>query len=70
MIDTTIEAELSSYLDKMPIEQQRKVLEFARTLATRSPRGVPGKSLVRFAGTIEKSDLELMEQAIEEGQQR
>ena len=70
MIDATIEAELSAYMDKMPIKQQRKVLEFARTLATRSPRGVPGKSLLHFAGTIEKTDLELMEKAIEEGCER
>ena len=45
---------------------QRRVLEFAHALATSEPKGVPGASLLRFAGTISKEDLDLMEKAIEE----
>ena len=48
-------------------EEQQRVLEFARALATSRPRGVAGKDLLRFAGTIPKDDLKMMCVAIEEG---
>ena len=48
-------------------EEQQRVLEFARALATSRPRGVAGKDLLRFAGTIPKDDLKMMSVAIEEG---
>ena len=46
-------------------DQQRRVLEFARSLV--SPDGIAGRDLLRFAGAIEKEDLQTMSQAIEEG---
>jgi len=70
MIDATIEQELSTCLGRLPIERQRQVLEFARTLATPPLQGVPGSTLLQFAGTIDKSDLEAMSQAIEDGCER
>ena len=47
-------------------DQQRRVLDFARSLAP-SPDGVAGKDLLRFAGAIEEEDLQTMSRAIEEG---
>ncbi len=46
--------------------------KYAPTAPTQTPsvsrvRGVPGRELLRFAGTIEPDDLILMEKAIEEG---
>jgi hypothetical protein len=41
------------------------VLHFARDLV--SPKGTPGNDLLRFAGSIDPSDLEAMSQAIAEG---
>ena len=70
MIDATIKTELAACLDTMSLEHQRRVLEFARALASRPPKGVPGRELLRFAGTIEESDLDAMSQAIEEGCER
>ena len=67
MVDATIEEELSTCLGRLPVEQQRQVLEFARTLATAPLRGVRGSTLLQFAGTIEVSELETMSQAIEDG---
>jgi hypothetical protein len=52
-------------LQTLPTQQQRRVLDFARALA--SPAGVPGKALAEFAGTIPSDDLKRMAQAIEEG---
>lgn len=54
-------------LKELPYELQWRVLEFARTLASSAPRGVPGKQLLRFAGTIPAGDVELIRQAIEQG---
>jgi hypothetical protein len=47
-------------------EQEKRLIERPRTPATERTRGVPGKDLLRFAGTIDAEDLKLMEQAIEE----
>jgi len=68
MVDATIEQELSTCLGRLPVQQQRQVLEFARTLAT--PQGVRGADLLQFAGTIDESDLETMSQAIKDGCER
>lgn len=63
----TIEKELREQLDRLAPEKQRLVLEFARALAGMSPcRGVPGESLTRFGGTIERADLVLITEAIDE----
>jgi hypothetical protein len=70
MVDAAIEHELSNCLGQLPVEQQRQVLEFARTLATPPLQGVRGSDLLQFAGTIDESDLDAMSQAIEDGCER
>ena len=70
MVDATIDRELSTCLGRLPVERQRQVLEFARTLATPPLQGVRGSTLLQFAGTIDTSDLEAMSQAIEDGCER
>ena len=67
MLNPTIEKELHLEMEALPHTQQRQVLEFARALAITRPRGVPGKDLLNFAGTIAPDDLKLMAEAIEEG---
>jgi hypothetical protein len=69
MVDASIEHELSTCLGRLPVEKQRQVLEFAWTLAT-PLQGVCGSNLLQFAGTIDKSDLESMSQAIKDGCER
>lgn len=64
---TGIENELRTVIHHLLLPQQQQVLEYARSLANLPLRGVPGASLLRFAGTIEADDLELMKQAIEAG---
>ena len=70
MVDATIEQELSTCLGRLPVEQQRQVLEFARNLTTSPLQGVRGSTLLQFSGTIDESDLEAMSQAIEDGCER
>lgn len=62
-----IKTELLEELRKLDEPKQQKLLEFARSLRTKLPPGVPGKELLKFAGTISKEDLKLMKEAIEEG---
>ena len=66
MVDATIEHELTTCLRRLPVAQQRQVLEFARTLATPPVQGVRGSDLLQFAGTIDEPDLEAMSQAIKD----
>jgi hypothetical protein len=63
MVDQSIQEEILNQLDKLPVDQQAQVLDFARTLA--KPEGRQGKDLLRFAGGINIDDLNLMTQAIE-----
>ena len=62
-INQSIQEEILHQLDKLPIELQAQVLDFARTLT--KPEGRPGKDLLSFAGGIDIDDLSLMAQAIE-----
>jgi hypothetical protein len=67
MIVPKLETEICAYLHRLPLEQQRHVLEFVRALAVAQVRGVPGQALLRFAGAIDASELATMAQAIEDG---
>jgi len=42
-------------------------LNFANVFESGKSKGVKGKELLRFSGAIKKSDLSIMELAIEEG---
>lgn len=53
-------------LKSLPQELQWRVLEFARALAVSTPRGVPGKQLLRFAGALPADEAETMRTAIEQ----
>jgi hypothetical protein len=66
-MDTPIVEKVIEQLKVLPQELQRRVLEFTRTLAASTPRGVPGRQLLRFAGAIPQDDIRLMSEAIERG---
>ncbi len=61
---TLIKDSLAAQIDKLPYDLQLRVLDFVKTL---SPKGVEGKSLLRFEGAIPADDLRLISKAIEEG---
>jgi hypothetical protein len=63
-----LQGQILEQISGLPREQQRQVLEFARTLS--ASRGVPGKELLRFGGLIPKEELQRMNAAIEEGCER
>jgi hypothetical protein len=67
MTESAITRQLVEQVDQLPLESQRKVLDFAQALALALPKGVPGRSLLRFAGAIEADDLRAMSEAIHVG---
>nr|WP_083778598.1 hypothetical protein [Oscillochloris trichoides] len=60
---TTVEREVLSFLQKLPITQQYAVLAVVRALAT--PQGVPGTVLLPFTQRITTEDTMQMAKAIE-----
>lgn len=65
MAPSSLAREVVTQLERLPLEQQRQVLDFARALAEAKPRGVPGSALLQFAGAIPLDDLAAMARAIE-----
>jgi hypothetical protein len=75
--DRAMEVKMNPLIDKvveqlktLPYELQLRVYEFTRDLAVSAPHGVPGRQLLRFAGTIPADDVRLMSRAIEENCER
>ncbi len=64
MINAVIKDNLIAQLDKLPHDLQLRVLDFVSALI---PKGITGKSLLKFEGAIPVEDLKLMSAAIEEG---
>ena len=62
-----IERELQEQISRLPNEQQRRVLDFARSLAMTQRNGGSGQALLSYAGRIEPSDLAIMERVIKDG---
>ena len=65
MKDTPVEKEILDEIHKLGKGQQAEVLEFVRSLAKSELEGAPGKTLLRFAGTIDREDLDRMAEAIQ-----
>ena len=65
MKDTSVEKEILDEIHKLGKGQQTEVLEFVRSLAKSEMEGAPGQTLLRFAGTIDREDLDRMTEAIQ-----
>lgn len=66
-MNTKIEDKVLRKLKGLSYESQWRVLEFTCALAELSPKGIPGRDLVFFAGAIKSDDLMIMQKVIEEG---
>ncbi len=66
-MNTPVVDKVIEQLQKLPAEMQWRVFEFTRALAASAPHGVPGHQLLQFAGAIPLDDLQLMQQAIDDG---
>ena len=70
MAVSTVKEEICAEVDLLSPTDQHRVLDLAKSLARNRPVGVPGRSLLRFAGTIAPADLDAMRRAIEEDCER
>ena len=66
-MEPMMEKELLKQLEQLGPQEQRQVLDFARTLATCKRYGTSGEALIRFGGAIDAADLAIITEAIEEG---
>jgi len=64
MATPSIKEQLLNEFEKLSPEQQQQTLDFARSL--KRPRGVPARSLLKYAGRIQPDDIKRMEEAIED----
>ena len=67
MLNVAVKKEIIDQVRQLDYEQQKRVLDFARALAITGPKGVSGKQLLSFAGSIPSDDLKAIERAIEAG---
>lgn len=65
-----IKEQIIRRLDGLSDEGQRRALDFVKSLPARAPEGVPGESLLRFAGALDPEEAREMARAIEEGCER
>jgi hypothetical protein len=70
MAITTMKEEICAEMERLSPVDQRRVLDLAKNLARSGLLEVPGRTLLRFAGTIDPSDLDVMQRAIEEDCER
>lgn len=70
MKNTLLEEEIIHHINRLPSDQQRQVLNFARVLERAKPRGRKGKSLLMFSGAIQAADLKAIADNIEKGCER
>ena len=65
-MNSKITTQVVRQLETLPENLQRQVLEFVQALQLLAQRGVSGKQLLQFGGTIPPDDLELMRRAIQD----
>ncbi len=70
MYDAALREELLKYLEHLPPELQRQVLELSRAMAKSASHGIPGKRLLRFSGILSPEDAHAMSLLIENGCKR
>lgn len=66
-MNTPLLDQIIEQLQVMPYDQQRHILEFTRALVSSRQHGVAGSELARFASVIPASDLQIIQEAIEQG---
>ena len=64
-----LQEELLQRMAQLPEEEQQRVLAFVKGL-TPAAGGISGMDLLKFAGAISRTDLEMIAKAIEEGCER
>lgn len=64
----TIKSQIIREVDVLPIDLQKKVLDFVKLLSeSKAPTGVSGSKLAKLAGIMSKDDADEMAEIIAEG---
>jgi hypothetical protein len=66
MADSSFQSELLKGVDQLPPALQRRVLDYVRALADSTPQGVPGDTLLQFAGIMTPAEADEFLRGIEE----
>ncbi|MCW5206229.1 hypothetical protein VU08_04770 [Desulfobulbus sp. F5] len=66
-MNTGLVAEAAAQMAALPCRMQEMALRFIRELSLSGKRGVPGKNLLKYAGTAAPDDLKAMSEAIKSG---
>ena len=67
MTDSSIEKELLEQLHKLPLDQQKQVLNYARKLNNSRLKGISGREFSKYSYDFDINDLEEMQKVIKEG---
>jgi hypothetical protein len=70
VVSSRIQQDLLRELDRLPPDQQQRVVEFARALAASEQKGAPGDVLLKHFGVISPADAREILGAVEEGCER
>ena len=68
--NSVIVQQIMKHIDQLPLDLQRRVLDFTQALVLSASQGVPGKQLAHFGGLMELDDIQAMSRAIEAGRER
>lgn len=68
MVEYSLERQILDQVEKLPVDKQREVLNFAVKLSR--PKGQRLGGLMAFVGSIDQDDLKVMERAIDEACER
>ncbi len=66
MVLAVVKEQILSDLDRLSAEEQKRVADLVHSLVSATPKGTPGRDLLRFAGTIDDESAREMIEAIEE----
>ncbi|HOO72238.1 MAG TPA: hypothetical protein PK926_10795 [Spirochaetota bacterium] len=67
MIRPEIKKKLINDMEKLPLDLQKKVQDFAHALASVQTKGKSGKDLLKFAGTLSDAEAHQILEVIEDG---
>jgi hypothetical protein len=70
MVVPAIKEQILNDLDQLSPELQRRAADLVHRLVSPLPKGVSGRDLLRFAGTLDDESAREMTEAIEQGCER
>jgi hypothetical protein len=70
MVNPSIKAQILSDLERLSPDKQTRAAELVHGLISPTPKGIPGRDLMRFAGVLDADSGREMIEAIEEGCER